>query len=542
MASYNDLPLYIPAKSAPKRINTGRGTEIMKGLLLNQYQASPNLIGYMSAFIQELDLLMTQTEEVYYGRFLENAVGVQLDVIGILLQQPRAISLPTDWFGFSDDGTPIPSTSGFASITSPALGGLLRDGNQGESAAQPLDDETYRKFLLAKAVVMNRDSADISLAYFVASTILGRVPSLFEIITHDTVRPNTVVNGDFEEDLEGWASSTVGTGAILEHASGDWTPNYTGGYVQIPPFTPTSSNNEITLQVKWEDSGDPSRPYGLFGGSVAGKTLWCVWRTTGWSLSGVEIWVDGVSRGSLVSGKTQSIRVRVGEGLSISRVGSNDSGSQKWEGRLWDIKMSDLDNPANSRHYPSSLDELAEPTTLVLEDTLSSKNGTLTNFTSPVWIPLSLVGGSAKLLVTPPNGDYGYAEQGLSAVEVRPRDTYNLKLDWINQADSKCSILVGTASDPSRYYDNGGVSGAGSLDVNFMPDLNEPVYLRLGSVEQNTWSSFDNVAVVNNTTVAERAVLLTLSASAVSAQEESMIQYFEKYFVPAGTTFNIRRI
>ena len=89
----NSSPLLNMQPKLGGRVTTDKGKQIMEGLLLNQYQNSPLLQEYMMAFIAELDLLFEQTEEVYLGRFLENAVGKQLDIIGIILQQTRSVIL-----------------------------------------------------------------------------------------------------------------------------------------------------------------------------------------------------------------------------------------------------------------------------------------------------------------------------------------------------------------------------------------------------------------------------------------------------------------
>lgn len=179
-------PFFNPAPRSSVKASSDKGQTIMEGLLLNQYQNSPLLQEYYMAFIAELDYLFEQVEEVYYGRFIEQAVGRQLDIIGIILDQPRAVALPTQWFGFSDAGVVPPNVAGMADEATPAEGGLFRDENQEGISIVPLDDPTYRRVLYAIAIVTNRDVADISLAYYVISVLLGRVPSVFELRDQDS--------------------------------------------------------------------------------------------------------------------------------------------------------------------------------------------------------------------------------------------------------------------------------------------------------------------------------------------------------------------
>ncbi len=158
---------------APK----GKGKQIMEGLLLDQYTNSTNLKEYYMCFIAEFDLIFEQLHNVYFGRFIENAVGAQLDVIGIILQQSRSVILPTIWFGFQG----VPNIEGMADEAAPAIGGTFKDENIGEGKITPIDDILYRRMLLAKAALMNKDADHLSLVYHVISILINRVPSVFQI-------------------------------------------------------------------------------------------------------------------------------------------------------------------------------------------------------------------------------------------------------------------------------------------------------------------------------------------------------------------------
>ena len=163
-------------------VSTSKGKEIMEGMLLSQYTNSPNLKEYFMAFITELDFLFEQTSEVYYGRFIELAVGEQLDVIGIILQQQRSVILPKLYFGFQG----ALDVAGMADEATPAFGGIFKDENTGEGEITALDDLTYRRMLLAKAAILNRETDELSLAYFVIGTLLNRAPSVFELRDSDS--------------------------------------------------------------------------------------------------------------------------------------------------------------------------------------------------------------------------------------------------------------------------------------------------------------------------------------------------------------------
>ena len=156
-----------------------KGQQIMDKMMLNQYQNSPNLREYYMAYIAEMDYLFETIETVYLGRFIEYAQGRQLDIIGIILQQSRAVELSSFFFGF--DGA-FGATK-MADESTPNDGGIFKSEDNAGFEVTPLDDATYKRLLIAKTHSMNSDTADINLAYKVISTLLGRVPAHFEINT-----------------------------------------------------------------------------------------------------------------------------------------------------------------------------------------------------------------------------------------------------------------------------------------------------------------------------------------------------------------------
>ena len=162
--------------------NPSKGTEIMDGMLLLQYQNKPNLREYMLAFVDEMDLLLENLEKVYSGRFINDAVGAQLDVIGIILDQLRNVELDKTWFGFQN----AVDVNKMADEAIPDDGGYFRGEELDGFVTFPLDDITYRRLLLAKAQLLCRDSVDINTAYYVISIILGKVP---EIMTIELINP-----------------------------------------------------------------------------------------------------------------------------------------------------------------------------------------------------------------------------------------------------------------------------------------------------------------------------------------------------------------
>lgn len=159
--------------------NHSKGQEIMEGLLLSQYQESPNLKQYIMSYISEFDELFTTVEEVYLGRFLETAVGKQLDTIGDILQQSRSVVLPRLYFGFQG----ALNVDKIGDATTPTIGGEFLNADQSGYTVTPLEDEEYRRMLMCKGSILNAESLDVETCYKSISILLGRVPSKFILRT-----------------------------------------------------------------------------------------------------------------------------------------------------------------------------------------------------------------------------------------------------------------------------------------------------------------------------------------------------------------------
>ena len=160
-----------------------KGTQIMEGLLLRQYNGSTNRKAYYSAFIEELDLLFKTTEDVYFGRFLEFAEGEQLDIIGKILQQPRAVILDGKFFGFDQDLLAEPMSD---ENDTPPLGGLFKDANSLGFTILPLDDTRYRRLLYVVAEASNKDYCSIEFAYQLIFMVLGYRPLSNDLVIEDS--------------------------------------------------------------------------------------------------------------------------------------------------------------------------------------------------------------------------------------------------------------------------------------------------------------------------------------------------------------------
>jgi hypothetical protein len=163
-----------------------KATQIMDGMMLTYLTGKPNMREYMLAYVEEMDYLFEQVNEVFLGRFILNAEGNQLDIIGEILQQNRAVVLDKVYFGFVGA---TGSIAGMADENTPALGGIFRSENEQEGGAAPLLDAEYRRLLLTKAASMNASNVSVNRVYHLISLMLGFTPSFMEL---NTVSPRVV--------------------------------------------------------------------------------------------------------------------------------------------------------------------------------------------------------------------------------------------------------------------------------------------------------------------------------------------------------------
>lgn len=203
---YRELPYDVQSPS------TTKGTELMDAVLLDQYQNKPLLREYFLAFIEEIDLLFNSIDQVYFGRMLDEAIGVQLDAIGRIIGQGREIVIAGgDLFGIvAEDTVVFPTTPtvgdtfvddlrtylwtgtewvittseresdieahNMADQVTPTQGGSFKDGWYGNFFTVPLNDIQYRGLLKAKAGLHNRHNISHDQLYIAVSTLLNRTP------------------------------------------------------------------------------------------------------------------------------------------------------------------------------------------------------------------------------------------------------------------------------------------------------------------------------------------------------------------------------
>ena len=109
--------------------------------------ASENFKSFIEAFLIEYDELQTSGLQLLNERYINTAVGVQLDGIGEIvgLIRPTETLDTVGAFGFNDD----PTALGFGTLLDPDIGGnfVLLGATE-----QPIGDNLYRLLLRAKII------------------------------------------------------------------------------------------------------------------------------------------------------------------------------------------------------------------------------------------------------------------------------------------------------------------------------------------------------------------------------------------------------
>lgn len=161
--------------------------------VIEQYKSSTNFLAYLDVFLAQADEIEDVLCQLLDERWIDTAVGAQLDNIGAIVGQSRVIpdfdALP--FFGFEgaigaetfgDDGTP-------------ATGGIWLSEGTAEFTTGTLNDATYRIYIQAKII---KNQVDAASANEVISVLELIVPGVDIELTQGSVSGNGEI---FFDDL-----------------------------------------------------------------------------------------------------------------------------------------------------------------------------------------------------------------------------------------------------------------------------------------------------------------------------------------------------
>jgi len=115
-----------------------------------QFSESTNFINYMITLLTEADTLEEVFQSIIDERFIDTAIGVQLDVLGAIVGQPREF-IGADIFGYFGFAV-NPASGSFGSVLDPSLGERFRVLGEPITGIRILTDTEYRLFIRAKII------------------------------------------------------------------------------------------------------------------------------------------------------------------------------------------------------------------------------------------------------------------------------------------------------------------------------------------------------------------------------------------------------
>jgi len=116
--------------------------------LATQYRDSLKLIAYIKALLYEADTLESVLRDLLENRWIETAVGVNLDILGSIVGQSREFidAEVFDYFGFADN----PIAQSFGTLSDIGIGGRFRALGEETQGIRLLTDDEYRIFIKAR--------------------------------------------------------------------------------------------------------------------------------------------------------------------------------------------------------------------------------------------------------------------------------------------------------------------------------------------------------------------------------------------------------
>ena len=118
--------------------------------LATQFRESTNLKAYIKSLLNESNVLEQLFIDIIESRYIDSATGVNLDVIGIIVGQPRILVDGTSltYFGFNGHI----SSDSFGSLYEPSVGSRFRSLGESLTGSRTLADDEYRLFIKARII------------------------------------------------------------------------------------------------------------------------------------------------------------------------------------------------------------------------------------------------------------------------------------------------------------------------------------------------------------------------------------------------------
>ena len=139
--------------------------KLAESRLATQYKESVNLIDYIKKLLYESNTLEQVFSDIISKRYLDNAIGVQQDIIGALVGQPRIVINASilSYFGFEGDA----NSKSFGDINDITVGGRFRSVDEPTTGNRSLTDTEYRLYIKARIIKNSISPTSQSLSNFI---------------------------------------------------------------------------------------------------------------------------------------------------------------------------------------------------------------------------------------------------------------------------------------------------------------------------------------------------------------------------------------
>lgn len=116
--------------------------------LVTQFKESTNLINYIKTLLVEANTLEEVYRSLLEDRWLDVATGVNLDILGSIVGQPREFidAEIFDYFGFADNS----QAQSFGTVLDVGVGGRFVRVGEITTGIRRLEDEEYRAFIRSR--------------------------------------------------------------------------------------------------------------------------------------------------------------------------------------------------------------------------------------------------------------------------------------------------------------------------------------------------------------------------------------------------------
>ena len=118
--------------------------------LATQFKESTNLISYIKTLLIEANTLEDIFNSILNDRWIDTAVGIQLDILGVIVGQPREI-IDSELYGYFGFAVNLESGS-FGSLSDNSVGERFRANREPIFGKRILSDSEYRLWIRARII------------------------------------------------------------------------------------------------------------------------------------------------------------------------------------------------------------------------------------------------------------------------------------------------------------------------------------------------------------------------------------------------------